>query len=135
MEIPVIKFGTDGIRGIIDKELNEYVIALVTEATLRYWSSKFEVNKVFIGYDTRFKSKDYALIIGNIAYEHGLDVLISSEPIPTPVVSWIVKNYKFDLAFQVTASHNPPEYNGIKIIDNHGASISDEISKGIEEVL
>ncbi len=130
-----IRFGTDGVRGIIDQDFNELTVALTVEATLRYWASRYGVNKVLIGYDTRFKSRDYALVAGNVARQFGLDVSITIEPTPTPVISWFLRKYKYDLAIQITASHNPPEYNGVKIINQYGASILDEDTKEIEKIL
>ncbi len=130
-----IRFGTDGVRGIIDVEINDLVVAVVAEAAIRYFERKTGLNKVIVSYDNRRKSRDYALVISSVVEKSGLEFCIVDSPTPTPVVSWSIREMKFDLGFQVTASHNPPEYNGIKILNRFGASIVDEDARGIERVL
>ncbi len=130
-----IKFGTDGVRGVVGESITDLVIAVIAEATLRYWSRKYSVSRVLVSHDTRRMSRDFAIIIASVAREHGVDANIVSSPTPTPVVSWAVLKYKYDLAFQVTASHNPPMYNGVKVIGGDGAPAKPEDTNGIEEVI
>ncbi len=130
-----IKFGTDGVRGVIDFDFNELVVAATTEACIRYFGKKKDIHKVLIGYDTRRKADHYARIAVKICRDHGIETSLVDRPTPTPVISWAVKTYKYDLAFQVTASHNPPQYCGLKVINWYGASIPDEDSEGIVKIL
>jgi len=130
-----IKFGTDGVRGVIDRDFNELVVASVAYAALRYFRRRRDIGRVLVSYDTRRKSDIYARIIVEICKRLGVETSLVQRPTPTPVVSWSVREYKYDLAFQVTASHNPPEYNGLKVIDHNGCSISDEDAEGIMRIL
>jgi len=130
-----LRFGTDGVRGIIGETITDLTVAIIAEATLRYWYRRYGVSKVLVGYDTRFMSKDFATIIASIVREHGADVNVVSGPTPTPVISWAVLKHRFNLAFQVTASHNPPRYNGVKVIGGDGAPARPEDTNGIEGVI
>ncbi len=130
-----IKFGTDGVRGIVDVDFNELVVSSVAYAALRYFRRKRDIGRVLVSYDTRRKSEVYARVIVEVCKRFGIETSIVSRPTPTPVVSWTVREYKYDLAFQVTASHNPPEYNGVKVIDHNGCSISDEDAEEIMKIL
>ena len=134
-DIASIRFGTDGVRGVIDFDFNERVVAAVAEASLRYYSKIKDLGKVIVSYDTRRKAEHYAKIVVNICKQHNIETTLVQRPTPTPVVSWYVRKYKYDLAFQITASHNPPEYCGIKVINWHGASIPDEDAEGITRIL
>ena len=71
-----IKFGTDGVRGIIDKTFTELLVSVVAEGVLRYWSRKYGLHKVVVGYDSRRKSRDYAIIVGNVAKQFGVDEVV-----------------------------------------------------------
>ncbi|NPB01067.1 MAG: phosphoglucomutase/phosphomannomutase family protein [Crenarchaeota archaeon] len=130
-----IRFGTDGVRGVIDRDFNELVVASVAYAALKYFKRKRDLGRVLVSYDTRRKSDIYARIIVETCKRFNIETSIVSRPTPTPVVSWTVREYKYDLAFQVTASHNPPEYNGVKVIDYNGCSISDEDAEEIMNIL
>ncbi len=130
-----VKFGTDGVRGIIDVSIHEFIVALVAEATLRHWASKYRARRVLVSYDTRRKSREYAGIIAYVAHRDGFDVSIVDSPTPTPVVSWAVRSMRYDLAFQVTASHNPPNYNGVKVIGGDGAPAQEEDTRRIEAMI
>lgn len=130
-----IKFGTDGVRGIIDSTFNELIVATIAEAALRHWSRQYGAKRVLVGYDTRRKSKEYAGVAASVAVSHGLDVLITDSPTPTPTVAWAVKRLGFDLGFQITASHNPPQYNGIKIITVEGSSAFPSDTGEVERII
>ncbi|WP_156769897.1 phosphoglucomutase/phosphomannomutase family protein [Caldivirga maquilingensis] len=135
MDRVTVKFGTDGVRGIVGESITDLVVAVIAEATLRYWGRRHGVSRVLVSHDTRRMSRDFAVIIASVAREHGVDANIVSSPTPTPVVSWAVLKYRYDLAFQVTASHNPPMYNGVKVIGGDGAPAKPEDTNGIEEVI
>ncbi|MGC8597138.1 MAG: phosphoglucomutase/phosphomannomutase family protein [Thermocladium sp.] len=130
-----IRFGTDGVRGVIDSTFNELTVAMVVEAALRHWNRKYGAHRVLIGYDTRRKSRQYAEEAAAIALDYGLDALITDEPTPTPTIAWAVKSMGFDFGFQITASHNPPQYNGIKIITRDGSSAFPEDTNEVEKII
>ena len=127
-------FGTDGVRGTIDKDFNERLIAVLAESTFRYWSRRYGLRRVLIGYDVRRKSRNYAGIVASVAAEHGIDAVITERPTPTPVVAWFGSHFGFDLIIQITASHNPPIYNGFKVITSRGAPAPDEDTTEIERL-
>ena len=127
-------FGTDGVRGIIDKDFNEKLIAVLAESTFRYWSRRYGLRKVLISYDVRRKSRDFAGIIASVAAEHGIDAVMMERPTPTPTAAWYGFKFGFDLTIQITASHNPPIYNGFKVITSKGSPAPDEDTVGIERL-
>jgi phosphomannomutase len=127
------RFGTDGVRGIIDKDFNERLVAVLAESTTRYWSRRYGLKHLLVGYDVRTRSRTYATIVANVALNHGIDTVITGKPTPTPVVAWFGFRFGFDLIIQITASHNPPIYNGFKVISRIGAPAQEEDTNQIEK--
>tara|TARA_Y100000590_G_C15746107_1_gene1022094 strand:- start:7048 stop:8463 length:1416 start_codon:yes stop_codon:yes gene_type:complete len=124
-------FGTDGWRAKIDEEFNLDNCILVIKSFLKTLDNKNK--KIIIGYDTRFLSKDFSEQISKYIYYHGHKVLLSVGPVPTPVVSFAVKNKGFDFGIIITASHNSSIWNGIKIKNSEGESINEKIVVNISE--
>lgn len=126
-------FGTDGIRGIANQDLNIELATKVGIAT-GYVLGKDNDLVVVIGRDTRESGQMllYALCAGLISY--GAKV-IDLGIIPTPAVSYLVKKYKASMGIMISASHNPSEYNGIKLFNNEGFKLSDEIEEEIEKYI
>jgi phosphomannomutase len=135
-----IKFGTDGWRGRIADNFTFENVRIVAQAIADYFSrdgliSQNTERKVIVGYDTRFLSDKYALTIARILAANNLGVIFSREAVPSPVVSyWVVKE-KARGAVMVTASHNPPGYNGIKIKNSSGGPADENITGEIEKYL
>lgn len=129
-----IKFGTDGWRDIIADSFTFENIRLVAFAIGKYLIDN-DLNKkgIFIGYDNRFLSEDFALQAGYAMSSMGIKSFISKESVPTPVTAFMVLNLKLDGAIMITASHNPPKYNGIKFIPHYGGPADDSITKEIEK--
>jgi len=118
-----IKFGTDGWRGKIGEEFTDSNLRIVTQATADYLKDKEGSGKlVVIGYDSRFRSEEYASIVAEIFSSNGFEVLLSDSPVSTPVVSFVTNRFKAALGVCITASHNPPYYNGYKIKESFGGS-------------
>ncbi|MCM8757914.1 MAG: phosphoglucomutase/phosphomannomutase family protein [Candidatus Omnitrophica bacterium] len=132
-----IQFGTDGWRGIISKDFTFKNVERLTEAIANYFllNSKSNCIKVVVGYDTRFLSSNYAQTVSQILSKKGIDVLISDRFIPTPVLSFTTKRLKADGGIMITASHNPAEYNGIKIKTSKGGAAGKDITDQIEKLL
>jgi phosphomannomutase len=132
-----IKFGTDGWRAVIADEFTFKNVSMVSLAIGQYIYSNNSLKKkgIVIGYDNRFLSEEFAKQAGNILAGQGLKVYISKESIPTPVTAFMVREMKLDGAIMITASHNPPEYNGIKFIPYYGGPAEDDITKEIESNL
>lgn len=128
----MIRFGTDGWRGIIAEEFNFQNIRAFAYAMSRFLKDRFEGNHlVVVGYDSRFLSKEVAFIFAKILKDGGAEVILSNDIVPTPVVSWTVKENHANLGVVITASHNPPIYNGIKIKQSFGGPVVDDTLENI----
>lgn len=126
----MIKFGTDGIRGIAYKEITQE-LAKKLGNTLSVISRS---GRILIGRDTRESGLDLqnALIEGIV--DGGGTALLPGIA-PTPCVAYLVSEYNCDFGVAITASHNPPEYNGLKVFDRNGGKLSSDTEKRIEEGL
>ncbi|MGM0365464.1 MAG: phosphoglucomutase/phosphomannomutase family protein [Actinomycetota bacterium] len=131
-----IKFGTDGWRSVIADDFTFANVRLVTKAVCEYLKEEsLDRRGIFIGYDNRFLSEDFAACSATVLNDEGLEVFLASESVPTPVTAFMVKHLGLDGAFMFTASHNPPKYNGIKFIPDYGGPADQEVTKKIEEKL
>lgn len=126
-------FGTDGVRGVANRELTcELALNLGRAAALTLAKDGRRRPKFVIGTDTRASSEmlDAALTAGLCSV--GADV-IRLGVIPTPAVAYLVEKYKADAGFMISASHNPAEFNGIKLFSGDGYKLPDELEEEIEE--
>lgn len=129
-----IKFGTSGWRGIISDDFTFHNVRLVTEAIANYLHSEgIAKNGVVIGYDTRFLSKEFAITSYHILSQKGIPVWLTNRDTPTPVISYHIIKKKAGGGINFTASHNPPEYNGIKFSPSHGGPAEPEVTSKIEK--
>lgn len=130
-----IKFGTSGWRSIIAKDFTFRNVELVTEAICGYLKTQgAEPNKpLVIGHDTRFMGEEFAQAAAEIAKDKGFRVLICKDPVPTPAMSRAIIAQKAAGAMNFTASHNPPEYQGIKFSTSDGAPALPEVTSAIEK--
>jgi phosphomannomutase len=129
-----IKFGTDGWRGVIAKDFTFENLKRVSSAYAEWLNSK-GFKRVIIGYDTRFLSEEFAKECGRVLMKKGISVSISSEPSPTPEVSWNIMDKKLDGGIVITASHNPYFYNGFKIKNQFGGPAENEITSEVEALI
>jgi len=90
---------------------------------------------VIVGYDRRLKSKESAELIASVLIANNIETYLSNDFCPTPCVSWWVKNKKAAAGIMVTASHNPPKWNGIKFKESYGGAASGEFLTPIEEII
>jgi phosphoglucomutase len=130
----VIHFGTSGWRAIIAEEFTFDNVRKVVHAISQHLASSSKSGPVVVGYDTRFLSPELAKITAEIVSSYGFPVLLSKDPVPTPVVSFQVTHQKALGGINFTASHNPAEYNGIKFNMANGAPSSPEVTKEIERL-
>ncbi|MCK6615598.1 MAG: phosphoglucomutase [Ignavibacteriaceae bacterium] len=133
-----INFGTDGWRGLLDKEVNPANIARVAQAFSIYLikSNKDKDNlSVAIGYDGRSQSKEFATLFARVLSGNNIKVYLSEKTGPTPVVSYFVKNKRLNAGVMITASHNPPEYNGIKFKSSYGGPFLTEQTHKVESYI
>ncbi|MGB3227270.1 MAG: phosphoglucomutase/phosphomannomutase family protein [Saprospiraceae bacterium] len=114
-----IKFGTDGWRAILAKDYTVENVRRVAAGTSRWLQSK-KLKKVVIGYDCRFGGAMFQEEIASLLAQDGIECLIGNQFVSTPMVSYGVVNHKADLGIVITASHNPPSYNGYKLKSAYG---------------
>lgn len=130
----MIKFGTDGWRGIISEDYTFNNVRLVAEGIANYINGRGEAGKgIVVGYDARFMSAKYAADCAAVLASQGVKVWLADSILPTPALSWQVKDYAAAGGVMITASHNSWEYNGVKFKASYGGSASQEIIVEIEE--
>ncbi|KIA88003.1 phospho-sugar mutase [Kaistella jeonii] len=123
-----LEFGTGGMRGIMGvgtNRLNKYTLGQATQGLANYLHSQFpgEEMKVAIAYDVRHNSKEFGKMCADVLTANGIKVLLFKQHRPTPELSFTVRDKKCNAGIVLTASHNPPEYNGYKVYWNDGAQI------------
>src|ERR1051325_8636558 len=107
-----IKFGTDGWRAIIAKDFTVHNVARVAHATALWLLKKNNTSTVVVGHDCRFAGELFAETVAKVLCKHGIKVHLAKDFVSTPMVSLGTVEYKASLGIIITASHNPPEYNG-----------------------
>jgi len=132
----MIKFGTDGWRAIISDEFTFENVKKISSAIAAYLTNKGDKGKtVLFGYDARFLADKFAETAAQIFKDAGFDSMMVESDTPTPVVAWQILNKKAAGALMFTASHNPPEYCGIKFIPEYAGPANQGITKQIEAEL
>ncbi len=127
-----IKFGTDGWRAIIAEDFTFDNVILVTKAIAGYIKANYDPSKpVIIGYDTRFLADKFAQRAAETLNSLGLNAKITKTDAPTPVVAFAAKHLNSAGALMFTASHNPPEYCGIKYIPDYAGPATKDITNVI----
>jgi phosphomannomutase len=130
---PTIKFGTDGWRARIAEDFTFDNVRRVTQALIEYLGR--EGAGVAVGYDNRFQSEDFARIAAEVSAGCGVKTYLSSASLPSPVLSFFVKSQGLKAGIMITASHNPPEWNGFKIKEAWGGSARPEVTEAVERNL
>lgn len=123
-----LEFGTGGMRGIMgvgDNRINKYTLGKNTQGLSLYLKEQFpkEEIKVAIAYDCRHNSKKFAKIVADVFSANGIRVYLFSDLRPTPELSFAVRHLKCQAGIVLTASHNPPEYNGYKVYWTDGGQL------------
>ena len=131
-----IRFGTDGWRGVIAEDYTFENVRKVAQAIARYVVRAANPEKgVVVGYDTRFGSENFARAAAETLSAAGIPVWLAMEACPTPAVSLLVRLRGAAGGIQITASHNPYRWNGIKFKASYGSSASPAIVAQIESEL
>lgn len=145
-----IKFGTDGWRGVIAKDFTFPNVRIVAQAVADYMKdplSKFALSlggskknklsstQVLVGYDHRFQSEAFAMEAARVLEANGVLTQVSDAAVPSPLLSFSVKDRRAALGLMITASHNPYLYNGLKIKTSHGTSAGDDVTKDLEALI
>jgi phosphoglucomutase len=133
-----LEFGTGGMRGVMgvgSNRVNKYTFGMATQGLSNYLKQSFpsEQIRVAIAYDCRNNSQSFARMVAEIFSANGIEAYLFSDLRPTPQLSFAVRELKCHSGIVITASHNPPEYNGYKIYWNDGAQIVTPQDKGIIE--
>lgn len=131
-----IKFGTDGWRGVIAREFTFDNLSMVAQATMDYMHKEGLAAKgLVVGYDRRFLSREFARLVAEVAAGNGITVWLTDSFTPTPAVSWAVHEKGAGAGVMITASHNPPKYNGFKVKEFFGGSARPSTTKVLEEIV
>ncbi len=139
-----VKFGTDGWRAVIAEGFTFANVGRVAQAAAEYWKSevrrpKSEVFgrelKVIVGFDRRFFSDRFAQCAAEVLAANGFQVVLTPEPTPTPSVSYAVKRQNAVGGVMITASHNPPIFNGFKLKSYYGGSSDSDTCRAVERFL
>ena len=120
----LLEFGTGGLRGKIGagmNRMNVYTVSLATQALADVLKRQGQAHAgVAIAYDSRHMSREFAETAAGVLVGNGIPVYVFKELAPTPLLSFAVRYYKAGAGLVITASHNPPEYNGYKVYDHKG---------------
>ncbi len=135
-ETTVVKFGTDGWRGIIADDFTYANVRVAAAAIANYVLAQEDpAAGVCIGYDTRFGSKAFAKVVAEVLAGAGIPVALAVEITPTPALSYAVRGRKAAGGVMITSSHNPAEWNGVKYKASYGGSGKPSIIAAIEGYL
>src|SRR6185312_15891668 len=129
-----IKFGTSGWRAVMAEEFTFENVSRAVHGIARYVKSqKPQGARVIVGRDPRFLGETFCSMAADILSSYGITPMVIGEAAPTPAIAYAVIREKADGAINFTASHNPPEYNGIKFSTPDGAPALPEVTKQIEK--
>lgn len=132
-----IKFGTDGWRARIAEDFTYANLEIVTQALADYLKAQNPTgrNSVLVGYDRRFASDLFAQRVAEVLAGNEISVDLYTHDVPTPLVSFEVKRRRLDGGVVITASHNPPEFNGFKFKAPYGGAATPAITNEIEKLI
>lgn len=131
-----IKFGTDGWRAVISETFTFANLRLVAQAIADFIREENDQDpRIVIGFDTRFLSDRYAAEVARVMAANGIDTWLARADTPTPAISYAVVHKQATAGVMITASHNPPRYNGIKLKAGYGGSASPVQHKRVEQLL
>ncbi len=121
-----LEFGTGGIRGVLGEgvgRMNEFTVGRAAHGLCKFLSSKYKKSTIVIAYDSRRRSKEFASTTAGVAAGYGIYAKVFPIPTPTPMLSFAVRQLKAQGGVVITASHNPPEYNGFKAYLEDGGQL------------
>ena len=122
-------FGTNGVRGVFGNDFNlEFIHDLILSV-----GTHFKKGKILVAYDGRNSSHIIARVVSSALNFAGLDCYLAGL-LPTPCLEFVTKKLGYDGGIMITASHNPPEYNGIKVVASDGVEISRDDERKIEQI-
>src|SRR5437867_5450999 len=141
LEIVMIKFGTSGWRGLIARDFTFDNVRLASQGIAGYLNSELRNPRsaiadrkplVILGHDTRFLGREFSLAAAEVLAASGLDPLLCQRDAPTPVIAHAIRYRKAIGGINMTASHNPAEYQGLKLSTHQRAPATPEVTRQIE---
>lgn len=135
MQRTKIRFGTDGWRGVIAEDFTFENVRRVAQATADYWNERNLPKAAIVGYDNRFLSETYAKLVCEVFAANGIKALYPEIAVPTPSVTFAVRDRKLAGAVMITASHNPPQFNGYKLKAEFAGPADPEYCKAVESLV
>src|SRR4030095_10013575 len=130
-----IQFGTSGWRAVIADEFTFAGVRSVTRAICSHFVTATSVGDLMVvGYDTRFLGEQFAEECANIISRNAFRVLLCDEPVPTPTIPHVIRTKRAICGINFTASHNPPQYNGMKLSTSDGAPALPKITQNVEQI-
>ena len=129
-----IHFGTSGWRAVIADEFTFAAVGRVTEAICARFADQTD-RPVIVAHDTRFLGERFAAECAEIVVGHGFEALVCNGPTPTPTVAHAIRSHGAICGINFTASHNPPEYSGMKLSTEDGAPALPAVTTKVEELL
>ena len=130
-----LAFGTAGLRGVMDagtNRMNRYTVAKASQGLADYLKGRFSAPSVAVAYDSRRQSESFARTACGVFAANGVRVWLYPELMPTPCLSWAVRDLGCSAGVMITASHNPAQYNGYKVYGPDGCQIT---TRAAEEIL
>lgn len=128
----MVRFGTAGWRGVVGQEFTFREVRRVLWALARLLSRDGQAGPVLVAYDTRLLSEKLASEAVDVFTHFGLPTVVSDRDLPAPALAWAVRQYRGSCGVMFTASHNPPEYNGVKIYTRDGVLAGREFTDRVE---
>src|ERR1051326_2126484 len=137
----MIKFGTSGWRGLIARDFTFDNVRLATQGLALYLRSELgnpnsaihgRKPEVLVGYDTRFLGREFSLAAAEVLKQNEITPLLCNRDTPTPVISYNIRQRKALGGINMTASHNPAEYQGLKFSTSNGAPATAEVTGQLE---
>lgn len=135
--IKMLEFGTAGLRGVLGvgtNRMNIYTVALATQGMADYVKQQYENPTVAIAYDSRIKSDLFARITARVFAANGVKAYLFKELMPTPTLSFAVRQLHCSAGIVITASHNPSQYNGYKAYGDDGCQLNPEAAAKVLEL-
>ena len=132
-----LAFGTGGLRGVLGigtNRMNEYTVGRATQGLADYLQER-SGKSVAIGYDSRLCSRDFAYFAAGVLARNGLTAHVYPRLMPTPMLSFAVRELGCDAGIVITASHNPAQYNGYKVYGSDGCQITQEAAESITDCI
>jgi phosphoglucomutase len=131
-----IRFGTSGWRAVIADEFTFAGVRNVTAAICSHFESQTSTGKLMVvGFDTRFLGEKFAEECAQVISANAFRALLCDAPVPTPAISHVIRAKGAICGINFTASHNPPQYNGMKLSTSDGAPALPEVTKDVEKLI